>query len=428
MSLERSLSLWQVTLMGVGVILGAGIYVIIGEAVGLTGNAIWLAFIIGSIVATFSGLSYAELSSRYPKAGAEYTYVKQVFGGRMGWVTGWLIITANVIAGATVAMGFSSYFNALFGTPIIPIAIFLIIICGIILLAGVQETAKITILFMIIESIGLFIIITIGIPAIGSVNYLEMANGMKGVIEGGVLIFFSYLGFQGITTLAEETENPQKNIPKAIILAIVITTIIYILVGICAVSIIPWNELSTSNAPLAMIAERVFGEKSFIILSTIALFSTFNTALMSLLAGSRLVYGISKGRGLPKIFTSTSKKLLSPHIAIATVTLGSILVLFLGDLKVIANLTNFTVFVVFIIVNITLIYIRIKFPAEHPPFRIPLNIKNIPVISVLGVLTSVFMLTYVSTNIIIMGTILIIIGVVFALTLDKLSVYVDLEE
>lgn len=426
MSLKRSLSLWEVTLMGVGVILGAGIYVIIGEAVGLTGNAIWLAFIIGSIVATFSGLSYAELSSRYPKAGAEYTYVKQAFGSRMGWIAGWLIITANVIAGATVAMGFSNYFNALFGTPIIPIAIALIIICGIVLLAGVQETANVTILFMVIESIGLFIIIAIGITSIGSVNYLEMANGMKGVIEGGVLIFFSYLGFQGITTLAEETENPQKNIPKAIIFAIAITTVIYILVGICAVSIIPWNELSTSNAPLAMIAEKVFGEKSFVVLSTIALFSTFNTALMSLLAGSRLIYGISKGRGFPKVFTSISKKLLSPYMAIGAVTVGSIFVLFLGDLKVIANLTNFTVFVVFIIVNITLIYIRIKKPTEQAPFRVPLNIKNIPIISVLGVITSVFMLTYVSIDIIVMGVTLIVIGVVFALTLDKLSVYVNL--
>lgn len=425
MGLERSLSLWQVTLMGVGVILGAGIYVIIGEAVGLTGNAIWLAFLIGAIVATFSGLSYAELSSRYPKAGAEYTYIKEAFGGRAGWVVGWLIIFSNVIAGSTVAVGFSKYFSALFNTPILPIAVVLLVVCSIILFLGVQETANLTILFMVIESLGLIIIISIGITSLGTVDYLEMANGLRGVISGGVLIFFSYLGFQGITTLAEETKNPAKTIPKAIILAIVITTIIYILVGLTAISIVPWQELSQSEAPLAMIAETVFGEQSFVILSGIALFSTFNTVLMSLLAGSRLVYGISKGRGLPKTFSNCHKKFLSPYVAIGIVAVISIAVLFLGELSWIANLTNFTVFSVFICVNASLIYLRVKKPVDTG-FRIPLNIKNVPIISVLGILTSIFMLSYISLDIMLAGIILIVAGVILGLTLDKISEYVYL--
>lgn len=429
MKLERSLSLWEVTLMGIGVILGAGIYVIIGEAVGLSGNTIWLSFLIGSIVAVFSGLSYAELSSRFPHAGAEYSYVRKAFGNRIGWMAGWLIISCNVIAGATVALGFSNYFHALFGTPIIYTAIILLIICGVILYAGVKETASVIILFMIIESIGLFIIIAIGINYVGSVNYLEMANGIKGVIEGGVLIFFSYLGFQGITTLAEETKNPKKTIPKAILLAITITTIIYILVGLTAVSVIPWQELSTSKAPLADIASSVFGEKSFIILSCIALFSTFNTVLMSLLAGSRLVYGMAKGRGFPKIFTKTSKKLLSPSFAILAIVIGSIAILFLGDLKLIANLTNFTVFTVFIMINATLIFFRIKDPnKDKEAFRVPGSIKGVPIFPVLGIITSFAMLINISTEILIMGTILIIIGMIFSVTIDKISEYVCLDE
>ena len=345
----------------------------------------------------------------------------------MGWVTGWLIILSYVIAGATVSLGFAMYFSALFSTPLVPVAIILILLCSVILYAGVQETATLTIIFMIVESLGLFIIIGIGITSIGTVNYLEMADGARGVVSGGVLIFFSYLGFQGITTLAEETKNPEKTIPKAIMLAILITTIIYILVGITAVSIVPWQELSQSSAPLALIAERVFGEQSFVILSCIALFSTFNTVLISLLSGSRLVYGISKGRGLPEVFARCSKKLLSPYIAIITVGVMSVIVLFLGDLAWIANLTNFTVFTVFIIINVTLIYLRIKRPVETG-FRIPFNIKNVPVISVLGVLTSLFMLSFISVDIMIAGIILIVVGIIFALTLDKLSNYVYLEE
>ena len=170
--LERSLSLWEVTLMGVGVILGAGIYVIIGQATGITGNSIWISFIIGAIVASFTGLSYAELSSRFPKAGAEYVYVKDSFGNKFAWLVGWLIIAGNVIAAATVAMGFSHYFSALFNTPILLVALLLIILCGIILILGVKETATVTIFFTAIEIIGLIIVIFVGLPRIGQVDYL----------------------------------------------------------------------------------------------------------------------------------------------------------------------------------------------------------------------------------------------------------------
>ena len=188
--LERSLSLWQITLMSIGIILGAGIYVVIGEAAGLTGNSIWLSFIIGALVASFSGLSYAELSSRFPKAGAEYVYVENSFGNRFAWIVGWFVLSGSVIGGATVAIGFSRYFSALFNTPILLVSIIVLIIIGLILLIGVQETASLTIFFTVIESIGLIIIIIIGLPYIGRVDYLEMVNGIKGVIEGGILIFF----------------------------------------------------------------------------------------------------------------------------------------------------------------------------------------------------------------------------------------------
>ena len=170
----------------------------------------------------------------------------------------------------------------------------------IILIIGVQETAKLTILFTAIEIAGLVIVIFIGIPYIGSVNYFEASQGLKGIIEAGVLIFFGYLGFEGITRLAEETKNPEKNIPKAIMYSIIITTILYVLVGISAISVIPWQELATSQAPLALVAQRVLGEQSFLILSIIALFSTFNTALMFLLTGSRLIYGIAQQEAIPK--------------------------------------------------------------------------------------------------------------------------------
>ena len=416
--LERSLSIFEVTMMSIGIILGAGIYVVIGEAAGLTGNSIWLSFIIGAIVATFTGLSYAELSSRFPKAGAEYVYVQNSFGKNLAWLVGWLLIAGNIVGAATVAIGFSNYFSALFETPIIPIAIITLLFCGIILILGIKETASITIIFTLIEAIGLIIIIFIGLQRFGDVDYLQLTNGIRGIVEGGVLIFFSYIGFQSITRLSEETKNPEKNIPKAILISIIVTTIIYILVAIAAVSVIPGEDLALEGAPLARIAETSFGQNSFIIISAIALFSTFNTVLMMLLSGSRLVYGISKEKALPRIFSVISKKTLSPWVAIIGVVFASIFFLFIGDLKSIANLTNFTVFSVFIVVNATLIYYRVKKPTKKG-FKVPLSIKKIPVFPVFGVLTSLFMIGNLSFDILLLGGLLILIGIIVLLILNS---------
>lgn len=403
--------------MSVGIILGAGIYVLIGEAAGLSGNSLWMSFILAAIVATLTGLSYAELSSRFPKAGAEYVYVENSFGKTLAWLVGWLIIAGTAIGGATVAMGFSRYFSALFNTPVLSTALVMLIVIGIILIVGVKETAALTILFMGVEAAGLVIIIFIGLPYFGSINYLELTHGVKGVIDAGVLIFFGYLGFEGITRLSEETKNPEKNIPKAIILSLVITTIIYILIGIAAVSVVPWEELSQSEAPLALVAERVLGESSFLVLSVIALFSTFNTALVMLLSGSRLIYGIAEQKALPSIFVSISKKTLTPWAAIVAVVLASMVFLFLGDLKTIANLTNFTIFIVFIVVNASVIYFRYNKPVEEG-FKVPLNVGKFPLMPLLGIVTSMFMIVNLTFDVLILGSVLVTLGIVFYFILN----------
>ena len=404
--------------MSVGIILGAGIYVLIGEAAGLAGNGLWLSFIIAASVASLTGLSYAELSSRFPHAGAEYIYVKESFGEKIAWIIGWLIIAGSIIGATTVAIGFGKYFSALFDIPVMIVSFFVLLIIGVILVVGVKETAAFTILFTLIEATGLIIIIFIGIPYFGSVDYTELAAGMKGVIEAGVLIFFGYIGFESITRLADETKNPEKNIPKAIIFSIVITTIMYILVGLSAVSIIDWGTLATAEAPLALVAENVFGQNSFIILSGIALFSTFNTVLVMLLSGSRIIYGIANENALPKIFLKVLKRNKTPIIAIFFVVLFSMFFLLIDDLQLIANLTNFTIFATFLGVNASVIYLRHKKPTDIG-FKIPLSIGKTPVIPVIGLITTIFMIANLSYTVLFYGIILIIIGVIIDLILDK---------
>lgn len=407
--LERSLSLWQITLMSVGVILGAGIYVVIGEAAGLAGNMVWFSFVLAAVVASFTGLSYVELASRFPTAAAEYTYVEQSFGKRLAWVTGWMIIAGSIIGSATVALGFARYLSAIINTPVITTAFIALLIIGFVLFLGVQETASVTILFTLIEAAGLIIVIFIGLPSLGSVDYTQMAEGIKGLLQAGVLIFFGYIGFEGITRLANETKQPEKTIPKAILISLVITTILYILVGLVAVSVVPWSDLAASKAPLALVAQQVFGERSFLALSVIALFSTFNTSLAMLLSGSRIVYGMAEQHGLPHIFTKVNSKTKSPWVAIIGVVLASLLFLFIGDVATVANLTNFTIFVVFIIVNATVIYFRYKKPIDTG-FKTPGSIGKLPILPVLGIVTTLFLLFNVSIQILIMGTILLVLG------------------
>jgi APA family basic amino acid/polyamine antiporter len=412
--LKRALGLWHITLMGIGVILGAGIYVIIGEAAGLSSNGLWLSVIIAGVVAALTGLSYAELSSRFPEAGAEYVYIEKSFGDTSAWLTGWLIIVGSIIAAAAVAVGFAKYFSALFHTSIPGIAVATLIICGVILIAGIKETAFITILFTLIEASGLIIIIFIGVPYFGSIDYLELARGLNGVIEAGVLIFFSYIGFENIARLAEETKEPEKNMPRAIMLSISITTVIYVLVGVAALSVVSWQELAQAEAPLALIAQRVYGDRLALVLSVIALFSTFNTVLVTLLSGSRLIYGIAAYRALPRIFLSTAEKLQTPWIAIIAIVGVSIPFVFLGDLATIANLANFTIFIIFIMVNASVIYFRYRHPVETG-FKTPLTIGRFPVLPFLGLLTSLFMLIYLPINVLSLGFALVILGLLIHL-------------
>jgi len=174
---------------GIGIILGAGIYALIGEAAGLAGNAVWISFAISALVALLTGMSYAELSSMFPKASAEYEYTAQAFSRRLGFVIGWMIIFSGVIGAATVALGFAGYFRSLMGAPLVPSALFLLISLCAIALAGIKQSAQVAVILTIIEASGLVFVIILGIPHLGSVNYLEMPFGVSGIFQASALIF-----------------------------------------------------------------------------------------------------------------------------------------------------------------------------------------------------------------------------------------------
>ncbi len=411
--LKRELGLVAATLSGVGIIFGAGIYALIGKAAGIAGNAVWISFFFAAVVAALTGLSYAELSSIFPKAGAEYVYTGHAFNKRLAFIVGLLIIISGIIGAATVSLGFGGYFSNLFKTPLIPTAIALLVILGAVNLWGIKQSARIAILFTLIESAGLVAIIFIGLPHLGSVNYFEFSPiGFSGIFAAASLIFFAYLGFEEIVKLSEETKNPTKTIPTALIIAMAVSTLVYILVAISAVSVLGWEKLAASNAPMADVASAGFGGNAFFILSIIALFATSNTALLMMLASSRLMYGMAVDHGFPSVFSRVHSIHRTPYFAIFLVTLLTILFALVGKIELIADLTNFVAFLTFIAINASVIVLRRKFPHSDKHFHTPGSIRKIPILPVLGIIFSAFMLLNLGFWILVYGVGLLVLSFV----------------
>ena len=417
--LKRALGLWEVTLSGVGIILGAGIYALIGEAAGLAGNAVWMAFALSAMVALLTGLSYAELSSMFPKASAEYEYTAQAFGRRLAFVIGWLIIFSGSIGAATVALGFAGYFSALTGASRIPSALILVVILSGIIFVGIKQSTWVAIVFTLIEALGLVIIIIIGIPYLGSVDYLEMPFGFSGVFQASALIFFAFIGFEEIVKLSEEARDPERTVPKALILAITVSIILYVLVALSSVSVLGWQELSRSDAPFADIANAAFGKSAFFILSVMALFATTNTVLLMLLAASRIVYGMAGASSLPEFLGKVHPTTRTPWIAILASMILCMGFVLLGDIALVANVNNFTVFVTFITINAALMLLRYRKPEISRPFKVPLAIGRLPLLPFLGIILNAFMLIQLTSEVMIIGIGLTVIGILVALATDR---------
>jgi APA family basic amino acid/polyamine antiporter len=421
--LKRALGFWELVLTGIGIILGAGIYVIIGPAAGLAGNALWLSFVIAAIVSSFTGLSYAELSSRFPHAGAEYVYTKEAFNKKLAFIVSWLMIISCIIASATVALGFSWYFNALFGTNIILTSLLLIFVMSMLSLYGIKESAWFAIICTIIEAGGLIIIIFLGLPYLGSVNYFEAPQGIGGILAAASLVFFAFIGFEDMVNTAEEVKNPVKNMPRAVILAVGVTAIMYILVAISAISVLGWEGLSGSHAPLAAVAQRAFGEGSFTALGTIALFATANTVLLIMLGISRLIYGMAERGMLPKVLSKVHKERRTPWVAILLVMAVSMVFVLIGNIQTVASLTNASILIVFLAINASVIMVRHKENAkgkvETGIFRMPLNIGWFPVIPLLGFLSCLFLLLNIELNLIIICLLLVIPGLMLYSMLER---------
>jgi APA family basic amino acid/polyamine antiporter len=401
---------------GVGLILGAGIYVLIGEAAGFAGNSMWISFLLGSIVAIFAGLSYAELVALFPRAAAEYTFVKNAFKNNFfAFIIGWLTAITSMIVAATVALGFAGYFTQFVELPITVVAVFLIGILSLVNFIGIKESSWANTIFAIITAGGLMLIIFLGFSTdpIEPINYIEMPNGITGIILAFVLIFFAFIGFEDMANVAEEVRKPHKTIPRAIILSIIITGVIYILVSMSVVRILSWEELASSSAPLADAAHNVLGVNGGTTLSVVALFATASTVLITLVAGARILYGMAKSNSLPQFLGKVHSKTKTPWIAVVGILITSIAFAFVGDIVIIANITVFAVVITFAVINLAVIVLRYTESELERPFKVPINVGKFPILPLFGFGTTVYMAMQFEIEILLIGLAIIVIGTIF---------------
>jgi APA family basic amino acid/polyamine antiporter len=374
--LSRRLGLWSTALSGIGIILGAGIYVIIGAATRDAGSAVWLAFVLAALLAGMTGLAYAELASMFPFAGASPVYVREAFGRHAGFVLGWLRLAVSVITAAAVALGFGGYLADLAQLPSLGAAMAV--------LAGVRETVAVAIVMTLLEAGGLVLILVLGADTIGSRSLLELPHGIVGLMSGAALVFFAFEGFEQIATLSEETRDPTRNIPRAILISIAASAGLYVLVAITATSALPWQRLAESSSPLADVARETGGRVHAEVLAGIALFATFNTALMMLATGARRAYGMANRGLLPDLFRIVGPRRKTPWVAALLLTLCAAGVVLAGDIRFAAHSANFAVFLAFIAVNATVVWLRWVRPEADRPFRVPLSLGRIPVIPIVS--------------------------------------------
>lgn len=349
--LARKLGLTAATLTGLGVILGAGIYVLVGVAAGEAGNAVWLSFLFAAIAATLTGLSYARLSRLRPKDAPEFQYVNMAFGRKPGFLAGWLVLWAGVISAAAVSLGFGAYLEHLAGLPVLPSAIALIVVSALVVFLGIGESTTLAALLTLVEVGGLVFIIAIGVPHFGDVDLLEMPLGIPGVIGASSLVFFAYLGFEGMANLSEEMKDPRKDLPRAIMIALGLSTALYVAVAISAVSVLGWSRLSQSSAPLAAVAAQALGPGADRLLTYIALSSTANTVLIMLLAASRSMWAMSCAGVLPMNFCVIGKQRRTPWLTILLVCGFASLIASIRNIGQVAEFTNFATLIAFGAVN-----------------------------------------------------------------------------
>jgi basic amino acid/polyamine antiporter, APA family len=408
-ALQRSVGLLDLTALGIGAIIGTGIFVILGEAIGDAGPAIVLSFVLAGVTCAFSALSYAELASSIPVAGSAYTYGYATMGELVAWIIGWDLILEYAVSVAAVAVGWGQYFNDLIddlfgwalptsiagppgegGVVNVP-AVFLVLAVTALLCYGVRETAR-TNTIMVFTKIGIVILfIVLAVTGFHGGNLTPFnPEGFDGIVTAGSVIFFAYIGFDAISTSGEEVKNPGRDLPIAIITALAVCTALYILVAITASAALPYTKLAGQEAPLAEVLRSLGFTWGATIISFGALVAITSVTLTVLYGQTRITFAMCRDGLLPGALAKVNPRRRTPIRITALFGVLIAVVAAFVPLSEIAKLVNIGTLFAFVITNIGVIVLRRTRPDLERTFRVPL----VPLFPLIGAALAIFLMKY----------------------------------
>jgi APA family basic amino acid/polyamine antiporter len=407
--LHRAVGALDLTALGIGAIIGTGIFVIVGEAIGESGPALVISFLLAGVTCIFSALSYAELASAIPVSGSAYTYAYATMGELLAWIIGWDLILEYGVSVAAVAVGWGAYLtellDSLFGITLsesialppgeggdvnLPAA-GLVLAVAAVLIAGVRHSARSNTVMVITKVAVLLFFIAVAFSAFDGGNFSDFApNGFGGIETAAALIFFAYIGFDAVSTASEESKRPDRDLPIAIVGSLVIATVVYILVAIAAVGALPADQLAGQDAPLAVALSEGAGIGwGADIVSFGALVAITSVVLTILYGQTRVAFAMGRDGLIPERLGTVWERTRTPALLTLVFAVPIALLAAFVPLKEIAELVNIGTLFAFLIVNVAVIWLRRSKPDMERGFRVPL----VPVVPLIGAALCIYLMT-----------------------------------
>jgi basic amino acid/polyamine antiporter, APA family len=404
---ERSLGVVNLTSLGIGAIIGAGIFVLTGQAAAkYAGPSITISFILAAFACLFSGLCYAEFASMIPIAGSAYTYAYVTLGEIVAWTIGWNLILEYIFCAGTIAVGWSGYLVSVLkdigilipetfvNSPFNLAAVFIVAAMTLFLIFGIRQSALLNNIIVAVKVTVILLFIFFGCRYINPENWTPFipentgefgSYGWSGVLRGAGVIFFSYLGFDSISSVAQEAKNPQRDMPIAILASLLISTLLYVGVALVLTGIIPYQLLNVPD-PIAVgvnaVGDGLQWLRPLIKLGAIAGLSS--AILTAILAQSRIFYAMAKDNLLPSLVASVHPQLKTPHIATILSGFGASLCAGLLPINILGELVSIGTLLAFLFVCVAVLILRKTQPDTPRPFKTPW----VPFVPVMGILTS----------------------------------------
>ncbi len=388
-ALKRTLSLPQLVLYGLGTTIGAGIYALVGEMAAISGYYAPVSFLLASVLAALTALSFAELSGRYPRCAGAALYVKEGFSSeRLSTIVGLLVFAAALVSSAAIVNGFIAYLGEFIVLDRFTAITIVTLALGAIAAWGIAESVSIAAFVTLIEIAGLLLVIAVSYSGLAELpdRWQELVPAMDtaswyGIFAGSLLAFYAFIGFEDMVEVAEETRHVRRNLPIGIMLTLAITTLLYMAIMVTAVMAMPPDRLAQSTVPLVRLYEHYTGSNATII-SIIGLFAVINGALIQMIMASRVLYGLSSRNLLPAILSRVNQRTQTPLIATALTAVAILLLAVSGSLATLAKATTLIMLVVFSLVNLSLLHVKRKHPEAEGLIVFPV------IIPLLGFLAS----------------------------------------